>query len=179
MANKRIPTSALSAIPTQQGQVLKGEHLAILRGVLSEGVNANKHDIDRIIAGDVDAYMYYDTPTNSGLSYLEALTEVDINTEGFVVSYKDIQYYLYTGSSWEFQASLSLVDLFRKVQVLETAAGFDTSFVDDFTLMLQNMQNQIDNIVSGVTKSSVLVFESMEEANSAEVLDDSYAFVAT
>lgn len=179
MANKRIPTSALSAVPTQQGQVLKGEHLALLREVLSTGVNANKHDIDRIISGNVDAYIYYDTPTNSGLSYLEALTEVDINTEGFVVSYKDIQYYLYIGSSWEFQASLSLVDLFRKIQVLETAAGFDTSFVDDFTLMLQNMQNQINNIASGITKSTLIVFETMEEANSAEVSENSYAFVAT
>jgi hypothetical protein len=174
MANKRITSSSLSGVPVQAGQILRGEHIAILKYVFTEGVNANKHDIDRIIAGDVDAYIFYDTPTHSGKDYLDNLGDVDIGSNGFVVTSKDIKHYTYDGSSWVLNKSISLVDIYDRLKVLETAAGFDTDFVEEIRTMLDSMNAKINHVM---LKAGITVFNSMEEADSSLAAEESYAFI--
>lgn len=186
MANYRVTSNSLAPVPVQQGQILKGEHLALLKVVFSTGINANKHDIDRIIAGDVDAYIFYDTPTNSGLSYLENLVDVPVNTNGFVVTQKEIQYYIYNGSNWEFQTELSLLNLYGRIQLLEAATGVDTGFIglindmlDSINGRLDDIEQRLENLPADDVLIGVPIFNSIEDADESEIPSGSGAFIVS
>jgi hypothetical protein len=113
MSKKRID-GALASIPVQNGQTLKGEHLAILREVLVAGINENKYDLDRIVTGKSNAIQVYGDSVDALDSYA-AENEVTTNSLGYLYTPECIELYKYNGDSWDYIMELSLTSLLELI----------------------------------------------------------------
>lgn len=114
MRKKRID-GALASIPVQNGQVLKGEHLAILREVLSTAINENKYDIDRIISADSNAIHVYGESAEDLDNYID----VPENTYAYVHTAEGIDLYKFN-LEWIYVSPVSLIYILEKIQEILT-----------------------------------------------------------
>jgi hypothetical protein len=110
---KRIPPELLPG-DFKNGQVLYGEDVNKIITVLREGINFNKYDIDNLIAGDNTAYIVYSITTLNNLIGFEELQEGDFGLvmRDPLLGGVDVYIYNSTIAVWEFQARLSLLDLY-------------------------------------------------------------------
>lgn len=145
MRKKRID-GALASIPVQNGQVLKGEHLAILREVLSAAINENKFDIDRIISADPDAIHVYGDNVEALNDYVSENPEVEDKTFGFLHTSYGVEMYEYNEGtdSWRYLGELSLKYILSKLNQPRRLTSPDST--------VWELQESIDN--NGVVTST-------------------------
>ena len=125
MKKKRINDTVLASIPVQNGQILKGEHLAILREVLSASINENKYDIDRIVAGQDAVHVYGDDV--DALDAYASENTVANETLGYLYTENQIILYKYITGEWQELGVLNLTELFNKVRELDARTVDGTS----------------------------------------------------
>lgn len=110
MADKRIPNTTLPP-NYSDGQVLYGSDVNQIIAILKAGINANKDDIDQILAGSKNVIS---ATTLEGLNEYSTENLVAENSYGYVFGSAGLKVYIYDGGTWVFEKDLSLIQIFEE-----------------------------------------------------------------
>ena len=147
MANKRISDSALASLPVQNGQILKGEHLGLLRELFSAGINENKADIDRILtAADTKIIVYGDSYIDI-VNYTQGL-ELSESSIAILVTAHSMELYKYVNvDTWSKVGDLDLSAMKLDVEELKRKLELEYYDADTLNHMLEHVEDDLKEYV--------------------------------
>lgn len=160
MIDKRIK-NALASVPVQNGQYLKGEHMAILRDVLSSAINRNKNDIDMLISGDPEALVFYSTFDRAGVLVNTAKDNLEMyapdggivdGTVAYLMEYGDeseygIHKYEYVEDTWTKIRTFSFDNMYDILDAFGIDLNVLKDKVENYTIQEANDTDTIDVVL--------------------------------